>query len=52
MHLLDADEAYKEKAWQQLHKDAKSYIKQILEATSHKTAAVRPPLTHLKDHPN
>ena len=51
MHL-DVDLAYKEKAWQQLHKDAISYIKQILEATSHKAAAVRPPTNHLENHPN
>ena len=25
---------------------------QILEATSHKTATVQPPTTHLGDHPN
>ena len=39
------------KNWQ-LHKDATSYIKQILEATSQKTAAVQPPTTHLEYHPN
>ena len=33
-------------------KDATNYIEQILEATSHKIAAVRPPTTHLVDHPN
>ena len=52
MHHLDADKMYKEKAWWQLHKDATSYVKQILEATSHKTAAVRPSTTYLEDHPN
>ena len=36
MHYIDADLVYWEKAWRQLHKNAKSYIKQILEATSHK----------------
>ena len=40
------------KAWRQLHKDALSYIKQILETASHKTEAVQPTTTHLKDHPN
>ena len=35
-----------------LHKNATSYIEQILEATSNKTAAVRPPTTHLENHPN
>ena len=38
-------EAKWEKAWQQLHKYAMSCIEQILEATSHKTAAVCPPTT-------
>ena len=52
MHHLDADKARKEKAWRQLHKDSTSYIKQILEATSHKTASLLQPTTHLKDHPN
>ena len=33
------------------HKDAMSYIKQILEAISHKIAAVWPPATHLEDNP-
>ena len=35
-----------------MHKDAKSYIKQILETTSQKTAAVRPLITNLESHPN
>ena len=35
-----------------MHKDAMNYIKQILEATSHKTAAVQSRITHLEDHPN
>ena len=34
MHNVDADEAYKEKAWREMHKKAKSYIEQILGATS------------------
>ena len=52
MHHLDADWAYREKGWQELQKDTTSYIKQILEATSNKTAAVRPLTTHLKDYPS
>ena len=35
MHYLDADRAYREKAWRQLHNDSTSYIIEILEATSH-----------------
>ena len=52
MHHTDADSALREKACRQLHKDATSYIKQILEATFHFTAAVRSPKTHLEDHRN
>ena len=32
----------REKAWEQLHKNTTRYIEQIVEATYHKTAAVRP----------
>ena len=49
---IDADKAYWEKAWQQLHKNAKSYIELKLEAPSHKTAAVQPPIPHLLNHRN
>ena len=37
-----------EKAWQQLHKNAASNIEQVMEATLHKAATVRPPTTHYK----
>ena len=40
---MDADKAYWEKASWKMRKDATSSIKQILEATSNKIAAVRPP---------
>ena len=52
MHYKNADLTYREEAWRQLHKDARNYIKQIQEATSHKTATLRLPTTHLEDHPN
>ena len=45
MHHIDA--TYKEKAWRELHKNATSYIEEILEAISQKTAAVRSPTSHL-----
>ena len=48
---MGADQPYKEKAWRELHKNATSYIEQILEATSFKTENVRPPNSHLKNHP-
>ena len=47
MHHMDADKTYREKAGQQLHKNATSYIEQVLEATCHKTATIRPPTSHL-----
>ena len=40
------------KAWLQLHKNAASNIEQVLEATLHKAAAVRPPTTHLENYKN
>ena len=52
MHYVDANWMYGEKAWRQLHKDATNYVKEFQEVTSLKTAAVRPPTTHLEDHPN
>ena len=51
MHHLQANLGVKRKGLTAIVQ-ATSYIKQILEATSHKTSAVRPPTTHLKDHPN
>ena len=48
MYNMDANRTYGEKAWQQLQKKAASYIEQVLEATPHKTVAIRPPTTHPK----
>ena len=47
MHHMDTDLAYREKARRELHKNATSYIEQILEETFNKTAAIRPPTSHL-----
>ena len=44
---MDADKTYGEKARLQLHKNATSYVEQILEATPYETTAVRPVTTHL-----
>ena len=41
-----------EKASQQLHKNATSYIKQILKATLRKTAVLWPPTFHLQNYSN
>ena len=43
---------YGEKAWQQLHKNAASYIEYVLEAMPHKTEAIRPPTTYHKNYPS
>ena len=48
MHQVDADLEYEEKAWQQLH-NATSCT-EVLEATPHKTVAVRPPITHHENY--
>ena len=40
IHHVDADKTPREKATKKLHKNATSYIEQILEATPHETIAV------------
>ena len=52
MHHMDANETYGEKAWRQVRKNVASNIEQVLEPTSHKTAAVRSPNIHHESHPN
>ena len=52
MHYMDAYWTYGEKAWWQLHKNATSNIKQVLEVAPHKAAAVRPPTTHHENYPS
>ena len=52
MHYMDANKTYREKAWQQLHKNAVSNTEQILEAEPNKAAAVRPPTTHHENYPS
>ena len=47
MHHVEAEETYREKARWEFHKHATSYIEQIVEVTSHKTTAVRPPTSYL-----
>ena len=47
MHHMNADKMYWEKDWQKLHKNAMSYIEQILEATPHEKISVRPLTSHL-----
>ena len=45
---MDANKTDGEKARQQLHKNYASNIEQVLEATPHKAAAIRPHTTHHK----
>ena len=52
MHYMDANETAWEKAWLQLHKNAASNTEQVLEATLHKAAAVRPPNSHHENDPS
>ena len=52
MHYMDANQKNGEKAWRQLHKNAASHIEQVLETTSYKTAAIRPPTTYHENYPN
>ena len=47
---MNPDKAYEEKTRHWLHKNAMSCIEEILEATSYKTAAVRPATTHLENY--
>ena len=44
---MDAENTYREKARRELHKNATSYIEQILEAAPHETTTVRPLTSHL-----
>ena len=41
---------YSEKAWRQLHKYDANNIGQVLEAATHKAAAVRPLTTHHENY--
>ena len=50
MHYLDANKTAREKAWQQLHKNAASNIEEILEATPHKVPTIRPPTSHHENY--
>ena len=52
MHYIDTNQTDGEKAWRQLHKNASSNFEQVLEATPHKAAAVRPPTSHHKNYPS
>ena len=44
---MDVDKEYREKARRELEKNVTSYVKQILEAASHKTAALWQSISHL-----
>ena len=44
---MDINKMYEEKARLELHKNTESCFEQILDAVPQKTAAVRPPVSHL-----
>ena len=48
MHYINANKTYGEKAWRPLRKNSASNIEQVLEVTTHKKAAIRPPITITK----
>ena len=52
MHYMDTNLMDGKKAWRQLHKNAASNIEQVLEAATHKTAAVRPTTTLHENYQN
>ena len=52
MHNLDANKSAGEKPRRQLHKNAASNIKQVLEATPHKAPTIRPPTFHHENYPS
>ena len=52
MHYMETKFTFGEKAFRQLCKNVASNIEQVLEATPHKTVAVRPPTTHHENYPN
>ena len=47
---MDFNKALVEKATWRLHKDATFPFGKIMEASPHKTSAVRPPTSHLTNH--
>ena len=51
LHHLDSNKTIREKTGWDVYKDAARCIKQILEATPYKTAAVWPSTSHLTNHP-
>ena len=52
MHYMNTNYTYREKAWQQVHKNAASNIERVLEATPNKAAAVQPATTHHENYPS
>ena len=52
MHCRDTNKMHREKARWELHKNATSYLTQILEAAPCETTSVQPLISHLANHPN
>ena len=51
MHRMDSNKMHIEKTQLEVCKYAAIYFEQILAAITHETTAVRPPTSHLKNHP-
>ena len=49
---MNANKMYGEKVWRQLDKNDASNIERVLEATLHKTSAIRPPTIHHENYPS
>ena len=47
---MDTHKIYREKARWELHNNGIHHLEQILEVAPHKTAAVRPLMSHLKNY--
>ena len=52
MHYLDDNKRAREEARRQLLKNVASNIEQVLVATSHKAAIIRPPASHHENYPS
>ena len=50
MHYMDSNKTAREEARRQLHKNAASYLEQVLAATPHKTPTVRPPASYHENY--
>ena len=50
MHYMDANQTAGEEAGRQLHKNVESNIEQVMAATAHKEATIRPPASYHENY--